>query len=414
MSSTVSSFIRGLLMPRDERREPRLPAQRYARQRRLGFPFLRFMPELESEYRESYFQMNIARVRFAHTVGILSIFGFILMDRLIGLQLQTLSINLILLLICNSALIAAVVATFHPRLRPHLHHFVFTGMLVTSCGMLAVTYLGRLSNAEFPYEAVLLMTVYVYFVSGLQWRQAVLIGWLMWGVFALLGNYGYGKPVPWLAYEAYYVFIANCIGMIGRYIFEYQDRLAFLMQRELHYLAQHDSLTGLLNRRAFRRQAEKVWSQAAREGRSVGVLLLDLDRFKQINDEHGHLAGDAALRATGEMVREFMRRPLDCAGRFGGDEFVALWYDVEPEWFEHTQKTLYQRLTTRVIEHGRNSMRVQFSGGAVIAWPQSGVRLQETLQEADNNLYEAKRKSGKILWTQVGGGTLLQGPETRQ
>ena len=414
MLSSVSNFIRWLLLPRDERREPRFAAQRYARQRRLGFPLLRFLPELEREYRESYFQMNVARIRFAHTVGILSILGFMLMDWAVGLKVLTFMGALILLLICLPALIAALAATFHPHLARYLDRFVFTGMLVTGLGMIVVVYLGRLNSTWFPYEAILLMTVYIYFVSGLQWRQAVGSSWLLWVAFATMDTVGYGHPVPALVYEVYYVFIANCIGMIGRYIFEYQDRLAFLMQRELHYLAQHDSLTGLLNRRAFRRQAEKVWTQAAREGRSVGVLLLDLDRFKQINDEHGHLAGDAALRATGETVREFMRRPLDCAGRFGGDEFVALWYDVDAEWFEQTQKALYQRLTTRVIEHGRNSMHVQLSGGAVIAWPQSGARLQETLQEADNNLYEAKRKSGKILWTQVGGGTLMQGPVTRQ
>lgn len=404
MLGAVSGFIRWLLLPREERREPRFPAQRYARQRRLGFPFLRFMPELEREYRESYFQINVARIRFAHTVGILSILGFMLMDWLVGVRVLTRAGALILMFLCTPALIAAVVATFHPRLVRHLHRFVYTGMLVTGLGMIAVVYLGRLGNAWFPYEAVLLVTVYIYFVSGLQWRQAVSSSWLLWAAFALTDLIGHGDPVPSLVYEVYYVFIANCIGMVGRYIFEYQDRLAFLMQRELHYLAQHDSLTGLLNRRAFRRQAEKVWAQAAREGRSVGVLLLDLDRFKQINDEHGHLAGDAALRATGETVREFMRRPLDCAGRFGGDEFVALWYDVDAEWFEQTQKELYQRLTTRAVEHAQNTVRVQLSGGAVIAWPQSGVRLQESLQVADTNLYEAKRTAGKILWSEVGTG----------
>lgn len=401
MLNTVTNFFRWLMLSRDESREPRFAAHRYARQRRLGFPFMRFFVELEREYRESFFTINVTRIRFAHTVGILSIFGFIVMDRVVGLSLQPLSAIMILLLICTPALAAPLVATFNRHLHVHLHRFVYTGTLIMGLGMIAVIYVGRLANNWFPYEAMLLVTVHIYYVSGLQWRQAMSCGWILWLCFALVDSFGYGRPAPWLAYEIYYVMIANLIGMVGRYIFEYQDRIAFLMQHELRYLAQHDSLTNLLNRRAFRHQAEQIWNRAIREKHSVGVLLIDLDHFKQINDEHGHLIGDAALLATASSLSGFARQYPDCAGRFGGDEFVAIWYGVDPQWFEQMLLALHARISSHAIEVDAATVRLQLSGGAVIAWPDASRSFNECLQVADANLYEMKRSvASRILCTQ--------------
>lgn len=401
MLKDASGFMRWLLLPRRERREPRFAAHRYARQRRLGFPMLRFFPELEKEYRESFITVNVMRIRVAHSTGLIGMSGFIIMDRWIGMDLQPLSAVAVLLLICFPAMIVPMMATFLPSLHRYLQHFIYTGTLLLGFGVVGVIYLGRLAHADFPYESVILVTIYVYYVSGLLWIQALTCGWLIWGGFILMSSAGFG-PAPMLLYEAYYLALANLIGMIGRYIFEYQDRLAFLMQRELRYLAQHDSLTGLLNRRAFRRQADALWAQAAREGCSIGLLLLDLDHFKKINDRYGHLVGDAALRLTAQTLREFAKRPLDCAGRFGGDEFVAIWYDVEPAWFEQMQNLLCARLTSRAIEHSLTTLRLQLSGGAIVAWPQKNSRFQESLHAADANLYEMKRMGhSRILCTQA-------------
>ena len=100
-------------------------------------------------------------------------------------------------------------------------------------------------------------------------------------------------------------------------------------ERELRRLADHDSLTGLLNRRGFMEGLRRELRRMERKGEYGALLLLDLDNFKLVNDTAGHLAGDQVLRATAEVLRRRLRA-TDVIGRLGGDEFAALVLNVTP------------------------------------------------------------------------------------
>ena len=94
-------------------------------------------------------------------------------------------------------------------------------------------------------------------------------------------------------------------------------------QQELRFLADHDPLTRLLNRRAFVDRLDAEVARAARYGRSFALVLSDLDGFKELNDRYGHSAGDEALQIFGSILDGSLRRP-DQAFRIGGDEFALL------------------------------------------------------------------------------------------
>jgi diguanylate cyclase (GGDEF)-like protein len=94
-------------------------------------------------------------------------------------------------------------------------------------------------------------------------------------------------------------------------------------EQALHRLAMVDEVTGLFNRRAFFDLAERELARALRTGAPCAVLMLDLDHFKSVNDEHGHRAGDRVLAAFGALLRRSVR-PQDVAGRLGGEEFGVL------------------------------------------------------------------------------------------
>jgi diguanylate cyclase (GGDEF)-like protein len=101
-------------------------------------------------------------------------------------------------------------------------------------------------------------------------------------------------------------------------------------RRDLHRMAQTDSLTGLLNRRAFEEILARELLRSNRAGNPVAVLLVDIDRFKQVNDRWGHQAGDEVIRRVADALRMCMR-PSDALSRFGGEEFMILLRDVTTE-----------------------------------------------------------------------------------
>jgi diguanylate cyclase (GGDEF)-like protein len=145
-------------------------------------------------------------------------------------------------------------------------------------------------------------------------------------------------------------------------------------------LARTDALTGVLSRRELERRLVDERARAERTGRPLSVLALDVDRFKQINDERGHAAGDDTLRALGAALRETLRAG-DHVGRTGGDEFVI----VLPE----TAETDAAGIAERVGNHAARSEISVSIGGAT--WPTDPTSTEALLARADARLYEAKR-----------------------
>ncbi|MGH8515850.1 MAG: GGDEF domain-containing protein [Panacagrimonas sp.] len=116
--------------------------------------------------------------------------------------------------------------------------------------------------------------------------------------------------------------IAHALGATARqHLFDANALIEeeLLLRRQ----ADHDPLTGLLNRRAMDDRLAREWRRAARAGTSLSVLAIDLDHFKTFNDSRGHLQGDAALRAIADAMQRTFKRPGDLVGRIGGDEFLV-------------------------------------------------------------------------------------------
>jgi diguanylate cyclase (GGDEF)-like protein len=163
---------------------------------------------------------------------------------------------------------------------------------------------------------------------------------------------------------------------------------------ELRFLADHDPLTRLLNRRAFVNRLEGEVARAVRYGRSFGLVIADLDRFKQLNDRFGHPAGDEALVAFASVLAESLRKPDD-AFRIGGDEFAVL-------LAEATEDDARQ-----VVARVEDLLRKLAAGGAAwaadlgasfgcAACPEDANDAQTLFRLADEALYDAKR-NGTVL-----------------
>jgi len=166
-----------------------------------------------------------------------------------------------------------------------------------------------------------------------------------------------------------------------------------LENARLYELATVDGLTGLLVRRHFDQRLEQEWRRAQRYGGDFSLGLLDLDNFKELNDTHGHQAGDHALRAAARIVRSNMRA-TDLAGRYGGEEFVF----VLPRTTVGEACTMAERIRADIdatrFDWGGARVGISASLG-VAGYPDFGRGdLAELVSQADEALYRAKR-SGK-------------------
>jgi diguanylate cyclase (GGDEF)-like protein len=155
------------------------------------------------------------------------------------------------------------------------------------------------------------------------------------------------------------------------------------LYEDLQRRADRDSLTGLLNHRAFYERLGQELSRAQREGTRVGVMTLDLDDFKSINDTRGHLAGDRTLALVAEAMRE-SSRDSDVAGRLGGDEFALILPSIGED---------IELIARRLLASILSSAGVAASLGIAVSQPTDRDPLL-VMAHADRSLLEAKR-SGK-------------------
>lgn len=156
-------------------------------------------------------------------------------------------------------------------------------------------------------------------------------------------------------------------------------------------LAIEDPLTGALNRRAFMAALEREVQRAARSRLPLALLLIDVDHFKQVNDRHGHLVGDAVLRHVVQCLRERLRAQ-DLLARYGGEEFVVLAPDTPAEGLQHLADKLREAIHDNVPPMPQlvEPLRVTISIGALARRVSPGTLSDELLQAADQALYRAK------------------------
>jgi diguanylate cyclase (GGDEF)-like protein len=151
-----------------------------------------------------------------------------------------------------------------------------------------------------------------------------------------------------------------------------------------------DPLTGVGNRAAFDDRIRRECTQGAKHGHAVGLLLLDLDRFKLLNDTHGHQAGDEALRRTGECLKSLCDETR-FAARYGGEEFALLVTNQDPAALRRLAEQLRVRVQQMRIRHKDATLPVTASIGVSFAAPGHADMAPERLIEmADACLYAAK------------------------
>ena len=171
-------------------------------------------------------------------------------------------------------------------------------------------------------------------------------------------------------------------------------------QRFLEYQALHDSLTELPNRLLLEDRFQQSFEASQRDGRSLGLLLMDLDGFKSINDRLGHKTGDYVLQQVANRVRSVVRAS-DTVARLGGDEFAILQAAVPGRGAAEVMATKILSVLSDPIAVAGESLRVSASVGIAMA-PEDGVNIETLMRGADLAMYAAKSKGGGYSFSSGG------------
>jgi diguanylate cyclase (GGDEF)-like protein len=237
--------------------------------------------------------------------------------------------------------------------------------IVTALSIVGVALSFVASDTLPSFLIGVLATMFLGMHIGAFWSERT--GGIWVGVLAVSAVIG-AAVGPFESSFISYVLIA--LGVVGA------TEVFGAFARRMRYSATHDALTGLLNRFGFESKVEKMLPACAARGLSVSMAVLDLDNFKQINDEYGHIAGDVLLaRVSKAWKAELSRR--DVLGRLGGDEFVLFMPGVlEAEAWQ-------------IVDRLRRAHRAEWSVG-LVCMP-AARRWAEIYRAADTDLYRAKR-----------------------
>jgi len=203
-----------------------------------------------------------------------------------------------------------------------------------------------------------------------------------------------------------WVSITNfCVAYVAAFMMDtVRRREAFLRE-----MVVKDSLTGLYNRHYFFYRFNSEIQRAKRYGRTVSLLILDVDDFKMFNDKYGHLAGDGFLKSVAEIMQTHIRRSddvpsyeVDIACRYGGEEFAIILPEASsPQGMVAAERlrgriettgpqTVAERIRQQIEEEYRGEVRVTVSIG-VSSYPEHGVEIESLIRAADDAMYRAKR-----------------------
>ena len=254
--------------------------------------------------------------------------------------------------------------------------------------LFAMFLLGSLN--QFPYRPeksvwVTLFPVAYFYLGGLRLGLRLSIVSLLILILAYFVMPSLqGRPAQLTPYAFAQSLGAFVLSAILAYLYEkVRTRQAQALQSQ----ADRDTLTGLLNRRGFASQAETIRQQSLRFGQPFAILLLDVDNFKQVNDQWGHATGDRLLRQVAGLL-SLCTRKADLLGRWGGEEFIVLLPHTSLDHARTAAEKMRALVSAQAFEHGA----VTISLG--VALHAGADTLEATINRADHAMYRAK-EAGK-------------------
>jgi diguanylate cyclase (GGDEF)-like protein len=367
-----------------------IPDSPYAAELQRNRPNARFSPDLEAEYVRARLMDNRTLIRAACVFVAVLAAARGLEQVIIGSWNGNLSVHVGLIVV--PSIVLALIAWSPAFTRVYLP---LAQILVPARNAFAaVPIAGAAAHGALELLMILpLMVLGPFFFVGLRYREALLSTLLTMASF-IVSAIAFEMALPVLLRACTLLLLVGGACAIAARHLETWARTSFLTRRVIAELAQHDTLTGTKNRRVFDEHLDRLWTRAIEDGRTIAIVLIDVDHFKAYNDRYGHQAGDRALQRIAGTLETFACRPSDVLARYGGEEFAAILYDVDALQAQDVAEQMRRAVSELAIKHAgsRTARAVTVSVGVSAIAPAAERKPRGALQLADQALYEAKRR----------------------
>ncbi len=328
-------------------------------------------------------------------------------------DIYSLSVTLTEVLIVRGVVIvlffSAVALSYSPYLKIFVKHYdliLSVLYLIGAAGIQAMIFLAmpedHASNVYFVGLLLIIMTIFAW--SYFKFRTSLIVTALIISSYSFIEIHN-GMSTAALSVNIVFLLSGAIIAYISQLIRDRYIRENFILQQslqekvqektkeaEIHeHLANHDQLTGLANSRNAKNALEKNLKLAKASGKSMVIMYLDLNGFKQVNDIYGHRAGDEVLRIVGKRLKACVRTN-DCLARLGGDEFgIGLIVDKNELGIAQDIREKIEDAIAQPIGFEGNILQISTSIGMAV-YPASGNQVSVLIEIADKRMYQAKQK----------------------
>ncbi len=332
-----------------------------------------------------------AKTLFIMQLSLLALLAMILILVLIVNQGARRTTYAALVLSLALVILAAMRLNLNGRLRPS----AWITMLGITCAPWASLALDpMILRGDIVPLVYIVLSIHLCATFLNEWFTAAIATVQLAAVILLLFLNPSYASVNWPSFCAY-IACASVISITTSFIarkhieqIEAQNEALKASEEQLRILSTRDPLTGQYNRRYMEETLEREISRMLRKNLPLGLMMTDLNNFKEINDTRGHLAGDAALCHIARILAEFARKS-DVVCRFGGDEFVMIFPECAEETVKARRDAIIEALGKRPFDE--TTSRVTMSFGIAML-PRDGVTAEALLRAADDALYHAKKQ----------------------
>ena len=367
--------------------------------------------EHRHEFRAENIRLNIARGRFTTIfIGTMQLIMLVLGIGGAGNVHSTLSLNyLILYLVVMAGMLAFFIiftlADTHP---PNSRTFrcIEVGFLLflllwtvgislldqEQYGQITFYVMGVFASAVVPLLEPVLLLVLLLLPHTLL---LVCLPYVQENYNVLYGHIVNTSVLVLLAWAVSRLLFSNRLkDFLNQRIITAQNNRLSSVNRSLASLSELDDLTQTLNRRGYLRVSDTMLDEAVSAKTCLALMIIDIDYFKEFNDNYGHLCGDVCLKNVAETLSKSIRDGVDCISRYGGDEFVVLLPDIDNNKAEEIAERMRARIEALAIENksSRVSEFVTVSIGCLTLQPHQGMDINELFKQADKALYMVKEK----------------------